>query len=437
MRGRGVEFLNFSLEKINSQTYKDIQIVISDHSLNNDIKRLCDYWLKKLNIKYLKNEDNRGSSSANINNAIENSDGDIIKILFQDDFLFDEYSIEDIVNNFSGDWLITPCLHTSDGMNFFNPIYPYWNDNIHLGVNTISSPSVLTISKNVKERFDNQLIWLMDCDYYKKLYINYNQPIITKKINVVNRLWGSRLSDTIPEEIKDNELKIIKKNMENIKTYVMCHNQDIIIDCINRGKYNKIGEHKFLFLGFGDTTKIENNDKVIICRNLKNNIEENKNCLQYCAWYAVYNNDLFNDEYIRFIDYDINIIDDFNVNKKVKGTVGFNNDFYFKGGFGESDKFNNDVINYCGKNIDELIDEYEKKYNITKWFSSIDTTMHIDFFRDFMGWFNSYYSNNKDNFYFGMHFERFLMVYCMYTLTECEITKNETKHEQLMSHIYY
>lgn len=214
MQGKGVEFLNFSLDKIKNQTYKDIQVVISDHSLNDDIKRLCNYWSKKLNIKYLKNEDNRGSSSANINNAIENSDGDIIKILFQDDFFFDETSIEDIVNNFSGDWLITPCLHTNDGINFFNPISPYWNDNIHLGVNTISSPSVLTISKNVKDRFDGNLIWLMDCDFYKRLYIRYNMPIFTKKINVVNRLWGSRLSDTIPEQIKNNELILMKERYE-------------------------------------------------------------------------------------------------------------------------------------------------------------------------------------------------------------------------------
>lgn len=210
MKGRGVEFLNFSLEKIDNQTYKDIQVVISDHSLNNDIKRLCDYWMKKLNIKYIKNEINRGSSSSNINNAIENSDGDLIKILFQDDFLFDEYSINDIVYSFNGDWLVTPCLHTNDGVSFYNPITPYWNDNIHLGINTISSPSVITISKNIKERFDDDLIWLMDCDFYKKLHIKYDIPIFTKKINVVNRLWGNRLSDTIPEETKNKELEIMK-----------------------------------------------------------------------------------------------------------------------------------------------------------------------------------------------------------------------------------
>jgi glycosyltransferase involved in cell wall biosynthesis len=208
MNGFGASFLNDSLTKIYNQTYKNIQVVVSDHSINNDIKEICDKWSDKLLIKYLKNKNNIGSSSSNINFAINNSDGDIIKILFQDDFLHNEYSIELIVNFFDENdkWLITSCLHTNDGINMFNEHHPKWNDKIHLGINTISSPSVLSIKNDVKERFDDDLIWLMDCDMYKKLYDSYGPPKILPSVNVVNRLWGNRLSDTIPQSIKDNEL---------------------------------------------------------------------------------------------------------------------------------------------------------------------------------------------------------------------------------------
>jgi hypothetical protein len=212
MNGRGVEFLNFSFEKIYEQTYKEIQVVISDHSIDEGIKDLCDQWKEKLNIKYVKNDKNRGSSSSNINNAIDHSDGEIIKILFQDDYLYGENSIDDIVINFNEDtlWLITACNHTKDTIKFENVHYPYFHDNIHLGFNTISSPSVLTINKSVTERFSEDLIWLMDCDMYKKLHIRYGLPTIVNNINVVNRLWGNRLSDTIPNSVKNNEYKIMK-----------------------------------------------------------------------------------------------------------------------------------------------------------------------------------------------------------------------------------
>ena len=208
MKGVGAKFLDESLLKINNQTYKNIQVVISDHSINDDVKNICDKWSSKLQIKYLRNSENIGSSSSNINSAINNCDGEIIKILFQDDFLYDNYSIELIVNFFEDNdkWLVTSCFHTNDGINVYNEHHPVWNDNIHLGVNTISSPSVLSIKNGIKERFDDDLIWLMDCDMYKKLYNEYGHPKILPAINVVNRLWGNRLSDTIPQSVKDNEL---------------------------------------------------------------------------------------------------------------------------------------------------------------------------------------------------------------------------------------
>lgn len=212
MKGLGAQFLNESLLKISNQTYKNIQVVISDHSSTNIIENVVNIWLKELNIKYIKNIENVGSSSSNTNLAIDNCDGELVKILFQDDFLYDENSIKSIIDNFSDNdkWLVTTCLHTNDGINMYNEHQPRWNDEIHLGVNTISSPSVLTIHKSVRERFDDNLIWLMDCDMYKKLYIKYGLPKILPTINVVNRLWGSRLSDTIPQSIKDDELIKIK-----------------------------------------------------------------------------------------------------------------------------------------------------------------------------------------------------------------------------------
>jgi hypothetical protein len=52
-------------------------------SLNNHIKQLCDNWNPRLNILYVKNEHNRGSSSANLNNGIKKATGEYIKIIFQ------------------------------------------------------------------------------------------------------------------------------------------------------------------------------------------------------------------------------------------------------------------------------------------------------------------------------------------------------------------
>ena len=44
INGKGVEYLEYSLNIIAHQTFKDFDIVISDHSINDDIKNLCKEW---------------------------------------------------------------------------------------------------------------------------------------------------------------------------------------------------------------------------------------------------------------------------------------------------------------------------------------------------------------------------------------------------------
>lgn len=208
MHGMGNIFLNFSLEKIFNQTFKDIQVVISDHSKNEEIFNTCKKWESKLNIKYLKNHEKIGSSSININNAIKHSDGKWIKILFQDDFLFNENSLEILKINLdkhSPIWLASACEHSNDGKNMYRKFFPQWNSKIYQGVNTISSPSVITIKNGLNIFFDEDLIWLMDVDFYQKMFNTYGLPFFLNEITVVNRTWGNRLSDTISNVVKENE----------------------------------------------------------------------------------------------------------------------------------------------------------------------------------------------------------------------------------------
>jgi glycosyltransferase involved in cell wall biosynthesis len=115
MYGKGKNFLIQAFESIEFQTYKNIEVVVSDHSINDEIKKVCLDYSKKLNIKYIKNENNIGSSSANFNNGIKYSNGNIIKILMQDDFLYKNHTISDIVNTFNHDaniyWIANGCVY--------------------------------------------------------------------------------------------------------------------------------------------------------------------------------------------------------------------------------------------------------------------------------------------------------------------------------------
>ena len=218
MDGKGSEYLEFSFNKIKSQTFKDFEVVVSDHSKDDSIKDLCEKWSSVLDIKYLRNLIDVGSSSSNINNAIKNSDGQWIKILFQDDFLFDDESLmntyNSIVSNSESKWFISKCQHSNDGVTFYRENMPSWNDRMLFGNNTISSPSVLTIKNDdSKLFFDNDYIWLMDCDYYQRCYNIFGLPIIINHVTVVNRTWSNQLTNKISMDVKRYEhLEILKKH---------------------------------------------------------------------------------------------------------------------------------------------------------------------------------------------------------------------------------
>lgn len=208
MRGLGVPYLAQNLDMLARQTFKDFNVIISDHSADNAIKDLCASYADRLEIQYVRNEENRGNSSANVNNAIRHADGRLIKFLFQDDFLYSEKALKETIDAFGPEdgWLVSACIHTKDGVHFYRPFYPRYTENIHLGRNTISSPSVLTIRNENPLSFDENLMQRMDCDYYKRCYDRFGTPRVLDTITVVNRAGPHQISQTlITPEIADKE----------------------------------------------------------------------------------------------------------------------------------------------------------------------------------------------------------------------------------------
>ncbi len=213
MHGLGKDFLRHSFNILKQQTFNDFDVVISDHSKNNDIKDLCDEYRTFFPIIYLRNEEKRGNSPANLNNGLRHATGKLIKILFQDDYLYSNTSLKEIVDCFDLQkdvWLVTACTHTKDGKHFYRPFYPYYNSRIQFGKNTISSPSVLTTKNSDVLLFDENLIWHMDVDYYAQMYKHYGEPRILNTINVVNRVGAHQISSTHTEQrLKEKEYAYI------------------------------------------------------------------------------------------------------------------------------------------------------------------------------------------------------------------------------------
>lgn len=199
--GKGGEFLDDLLRTIEIQTFKNFEVCISDHSKDDKVLNKVKEFQNKFDIVYSRNEENRGNGPSNTNKSIEMCSGNIIKVMFQDDFFYDDESLEKIHNQFENSdkmWLVNGCNHTqNDGHSFYWEMYPRWNDKFLEGVNTISSPSVLSFRKEVENRFDETLVYFMDCEFYYGMNERYGRPIFLNDVLISNRVGDHQISSQV------------------------------------------------------------------------------------------------------------------------------------------------------------------------------------------------------------------------------------------------
>lgn len=187
--GQGWLYLSHLLNSITSQTYDNWEVIISDQSKDDKIKQIADIYSQSFSVKYF-SASTINKMGENFNNAIKHCEGDAIKIMCCDDFFIDTEAlakIKDTLNKTESRWILNATVHCNDNIHrFYDYLIPKYNDQLHLGKNTISSPTALTLRS--KEYFDESLFLLLDCEMYKRLYVKYGNPEIITEPLVCNRM---------------------------------------------------------------------------------------------------------------------------------------------------------------------------------------------------------------------------------------------------------
>jgi hypothetical protein len=224
-----------------------------------------------------------------------------------------------------------------------------------------------------------------------------------------------------------------------IDTFIFVHDQKIILDFINSGKFKTLPNLKFLFLGGGEIDKIKNIENVIISRELRYNIENYPKLTSFTGWYSIWKNNLSNSEYINLFEYDINISDNFNEiqNKKLvsNGIIGYI-------------PFSPHHHNFIGHTpwIYELGGSIQKKYNtnikeflkkIPKDFICSMTSNHTfdsDTFEKYMKWMEPMIDDIKISNFSGHMTERSISLFYILNSVKNVIIPDILFHFQLDSH---
>lgn len=175
MKG-GAQFLWRTINMLSEQTFQDYELIITK----------------------------AGKMAENTNAAIKKARGEIIKILYLDDCLADKNSLQEIVDSFTPDtqWLITGCDTNSN---------PYYTGDIHKGNNKLGSPSVLAMRNDNPLLFDENMSWLLDCDYYKRMYKRYGEPKILPGVHVVMGIGDHQMTNILTSSEKSGEENYMQK----------------------------------------------------------------------------------------------------------------------------------------------------------------------------------------------------------------------------------
>lgn len=200
MNGLGDQYLKELFNTINTQTFRDFEVCISDHSKDDTILKVCEKYANFFTIQYFKNEVKRGNGPANTNSVVEMCNGKITKIMFQDDLFISRNALSTInfaFEKFSCNWCFNGFAHTINGNLHYRPMVPRWCDMMLQGRNLLGSPSVVSFLTNKFVGFDEKLVLLMDTDFYHRMQQKNGDPYIIKDYLISNREHSNRISSSV------------------------------------------------------------------------------------------------------------------------------------------------------------------------------------------------------------------------------------------------
>jgi glycosyltransferase involved in cell wall biosynthesis len=167
------ENLQRLLSSIAAQTFKDYEIIITDDSPDDSVRKMVDQF-SELPISYFKNENSLGTP-ANWNRAISLAKGEWIKLMHDDDWFKNENSLQQFAERtttgkaFIFSDFVTVFESGKEKESHFPSLWKKMivnNPLTLLARNVIGTPSVTLIHRSFAELYDERMKWRVDIDYY-------------------------------------------------------------------------------------------------------------------------------------------------------------------------------------------------------------------------------------------------------------------------------
>jgi len=195
-KGDGVKYLSELFDTLRVQTFQDFNIVVSDHSVDDEIHDFCKEKSELFEIIYIRNQYGRGNLGPNTNVAMEHGTGRILKVVYQDDLFVNIHALQILKNAYDAGckWAFNSFCHTKDGTLTFRDVVPRWCDKMLEGRNLLGNPSGVSLLNSCKMYMSEDLNLLVDTDFYHRMRMKHGLPYIIKDVLTATREHENRTS---------------------------------------------------------------------------------------------------------------------------------------------------------------------------------------------------------------------------------------------------
>jgi FkbM family methyltransferase len=216
-----IDYLRKTLDSISIQKYSDYEIIITDDSPDDSVKELLKEFDFKDKLKYFKNKI-RLDTPENWNEAVRQASGEYIKMLHHDDWFKDENSLGEFAKmldrNPEADFSFSSSEAMGKACEFLflhipneKQIESLKNDpNILFFGNFVGAPSATIYRKIINLKYDINLKWLVDIDFYIRILKN-NKNFVYSKIPLINVMTEG--THQVTREVQNNKCIEIKENI--------------------------------------------------------------------------------------------------------------------------------------------------------------------------------------------------------------------------------
>lgn len=185
------DLLTRLLLSVRDQQFRDFEVIVSDDSPDESVKKVCDQFSNDFTLRYFKNQPSLGTPE-NWNQAVRQAGGQWIKIIHDDDWLAGPESLGEfkrmIEENpkasflFSASTIVEENGQTTSFETSESDRRRLISDPANLfSRNCIGPPSVVLYKYDPGITYDRRMKWLVDVDFYYRYLSRYPEFAMTKK----------------------------------------------------------------------------------------------------------------------------------------------------------------------------------------------------------------------------------------------------------------